>query len=266
VLVILTVSSEKDALGKATHNALKMMKDAGFEISNTVKVVVDPKLPFMGYSTKRNGGDIIVISGMALKSGMVEGLLVHEMSHIYRINTNHPSHDHELLDRVGRLIIDKNHLTRAYQIKIIQQAVNHIQDLYADDLAFRVFSQSGAFPPDQAFSFFTDWINDKPAGSRSTRDAWLNIGIMLDNCFALSNMIRHNVPDVNNQAENKAEKFLAQTNERMKEEFTYFKDFMTNLRENITEKEFEEELTDYLMKIIRLAQVSINLRFSSFPP
>jgi len=67
-------------------------------------------------------------------------------------------------------------------------------------------------------------------------------------------MIRHNnVPDVNNQAENKVEKFLSQTNERLKEEFTYFKDFMTNLKENITEKEFEEDLTAYLMKIIGLA-------------
>jgi hypothetical protein len=251
--VISRVPSEEDAVEKATRNALKMMKDAGFEISNKVKVVVDPKLPFMGYSAKRNGGGIIVISGMALKSGVLEGLLVHEMSHIYRISTNHPSHDHELLDRVGRLIIDKNHLTRTYQIKIIQQAVNNIQDLYADDLAFRVFSQSEAFPPDRALSFFIDWINDKLAGSKRERDVWLNIGIMLDNCFALSDMIRHNVPDINNQAENKAEKFLTQTNERMKEEFTYFKDFMVNLRENITEKEFEEELTDYLMKIIGLA-------------
>lgn len=246
------MSSEKDIVDKATRNALKMMKDAGFEVSAKLEVVVDPKLPFMGYSTKRDGGDVIVISGMALKSGMVEGLLVHEMSHIYRINTNHPSHNHELLDRVGHFIINKNHLTRAYQIRIIQQAVNHIQDLYADDVAFRVFSQSGAFPPDQALSFFLDWINDKPVDSKSARAVWLNIGIMLDNCFALSNMIRHNVPDISNQAENKVQKFLSQTSERMKEEFACFKDFMTDLKENITEKEFEKK-TNYLIKVAELA-------------
>jgi hypothetical protein len=119
------------------------MKEAGFEVSNKLKVVVDPKLPFMGYSAKRTGDDIIVISSMMLKSGMVEGLLVHEMSHIYRINTNHPSHNHESLNRVGRFIIDKSHLTRAYQIKIIQQAVNHIQDLYADDVALSFQPKQG---------------------------------------------------------------------------------------------------------------------------
>jgi len=249
------VPSEKFAVEKATHNALKMMKDAGFEMSNRLKVVVDPKLPFMGYSTKRSGGDLIVISGMALKSGMVEGLLIHEMSHIYRINTNHPSHNNKLLDGVGQFIINRSHLTKTYQIKIIQQAVNHVQDLYADDLAFQIFSQSETFPPDRAFSFFLDWINDKPLDSKSAKTVWLNIGIMLDNCFALSSMIRHNVPDINNQAENKAQKFLTQTNERMKKEFGHFKEFMTNLKENITEKEFEKNLTDYLIRIVELAEV-----------
>jgi hypothetical protein len=248
------VPSEKDAIEKATHNALQMMKDAGVEISNKLEVVVDPKLPFMGYSTKRSGGDVIVISGFALKSGMVEGLLVHEMSHIYRINTNHPSHNHELLDRVGQFITNRSHLTKDYQIKIIQQAVNHIQDLYADDVAFRVFSQSGTFPSDQAFSFFLDWINDKPMNSKNAKAQWLNIHIMLDNCFALSNMARHNVPDINNQAENKVQRFLSQTDERIKKEFAYFKGFMTNLKENITEKEFEKNLTDYLIRITGLAE------------
>jgi hypothetical protein len=145
-------------------------------------------------------------------------------------------------------------LTKAYQIKIIQQAVNHIQDLYADDVAFRAFSQSGAFPPDQAFNFFLDWINDKPIDPKSAKTVWLNVGIMLDNCFALSNIIRHNVLDVNNQAENKVQEFLSQTDERMKKEFAYLREFMTNLKENVTEKEFEKNLTNYLTKITELAR------------
>ena len=99
--------SERDIVDKATHNALKMMKDAGFEVSDKLKVVVDPKLPFMGYSTKRGGSDVIVISGRALASNMVEGLLVHEMSHIYRISTKHPSHNHELLNMVEKSVLEK---------------------------------------------------------------------------------------------------------------------------------------------------------------
>jgi hypothetical protein len=247
------LSSEKVVLKKAIRGALKIMKDAGFEISDSVQVVVDPKLSFMGYSTKRGGGDVIVISGRALASSVVEGLLVHEMSHIYRTNTNHPSHNHELLNTVEKSVLEKSYLTKDYQIAVVHQAINHVQDLYADDVAFRAFSLSGSFTLDEAFNFFLIWINDKPIDSRSAKSVWLNIGILLNNCFALSNMIRHGVPDVNDQAEDKVQKFLSQPNSRMKEGLAYLKDFMTNLQENPTEKEFEENLTNYLMKITELA-------------
>jgi len=43
--------SDKDAIKTAARNALKMMKDSGFEISDKLEVVVDPNLPFMGYTT-----------------------------------------------------------------------------------------------------------------------------------------------------------------------------------------------------------------------
>jgi hypothetical protein len=247
------MSAEKNVLRKATDNALKIMKDAGFEVSDELTVVVDPRLPFMGYSTKRDGVDLIVIAGEALRSGMVEGLLIHEMSHIYRTNTNHPSHNHELLNRVVQFVVDKGHLTEDYQVAVVQEAVNHVQDLYADDVAFRAFGRSGVFSLGQAFDFFLSWINDEPVDSRNARAVWQNIGILLNNCFALSNMMRHGVPDVNNQAENKVQEFLSQTDERIKEGFEYFKDFMIHLKENITEREFERELTDYLMKITELA-------------
>jgi hypothetical protein len=247
------MSSRKRVLEKATRNALKLMNGAGFGISDRLRVAVDPKLSFMGYSTRRNGGDVIVVSGMALKSGMIEGLLIHEMCHIYRTNTHHPSRNQELLNRVGQYVTRKNHLTEDYQIAVVQQAVNHVQDLYADDVAFQVFDRSETFPPDQAFDFFLSWMNDEPAASRNVKAVWLNIGMMLNNCFALSNMIRHRVPDVNNQAENRVQKFLSLATERVREEFAYFKSFMTDLKENVTEKEFEENLTNYLIRITELA-------------
>jgi len=42
----------------------------------------------------------------------------------------------------------------------------------------------------------------------------------------------------------------------MKKEFMYFKNFMINLKEDITEKEFEKDLTDYLNRIIGLVKQS----------
>jgi len=232
-----------------------MMRDSGFEISDKLEVVMDPELPFMGYSTQRSGGHVIVVSGMALKSALVEALLIHEMSHVYRTTTNHPSHNRQLLNRVTHTIVHRNQITEEYQLKTLQQAVNHIQDLYADDVAFKVFSKSKSVPLDQIGNFFLSWINEKPISSKGTKEKWLNVGIMLNNCFALSILMRHNIKDTNNQAENAVQRFLSQTDDSMKKEFDYFKNFMTNLRENTTEKQFENYLTAYLQRIIGLAAI-----------
>jgi len=246
--------SDGDVIKKAASNALQMMKDSGFEISDMLEVLVDPELPFMGYSTQRSGRNVIVVSGMALKSGSVEGLLVHEMSHIYRTSTNHPSHNSELLNRVGYHLIHRHQLSSDYQIKTVQQAVNHIQDLYADDISFQVFNKTKTFTAEQALAFFLDWIQDKPISGESKKTRWLNVGIMLNNCFAISNLARHSIKDVNNQAENKVQKFLSQIDDSMRNEFAYFRNFMTNLKENPTEEEFEEDLTEYLTRIIKLVK------------
>jgi hypothetical protein len=134
------MSSEAEMVERAKNAALKMMKDAGFEVSDLLQVLVDRKLSFMGYSTRRDGKDTVVVAGRALKSGMIEGLLVHEMSHVYRTHMYHPSHDHELLRRVERYILSRDDLKSDYQVTVIQEAVNHVQDLYADERARSLYS------------------------------------------------------------------------------------------------------------------------------
>jgi hypothetical protein len=248
------MSSETEMVETAKNAALKMMKDAGFEISDTLQVLVDRKLSFMGYSTTRYGKDTVVVAGRALKSGMIEGLLVHEMSHVYRTHMHHPSHDHELLGRVEKYLLSRDDLKADYQVAVIQEALNHVQDLYADDVAFQVFSRNEAFRNGQVFDFFLSWINEKPLDEETPKNVWLNVDIMLNNCFVLSNMMRHGLPDVEDRAANKVQKFLSQTNDRMKGEFWHFKDFMVGLKDDPNTEEFEKSLTDYLERVIKLAK------------
>ena len=248
------MSSEVEVVERAKNVALKMMKHAGFEILDELQVLVDRKLSFMGYSMRRDGKNTIVVASRALKSGMIEGLLVHEMSHVYRTQTHHPSHDHELLGRVEKYILSRDDLKRAYQVAVIQEAVNHVQDLYADDVAFQVFSHNEAFRNEQVFDFFLSWINEKPLDEKTSKKVWLNIGIMLNNCFILSNMMRHGLPDVDDAATNKVQKFLFQTNDCMKKEFWHFKDFMVNLKDDPSTEQFEKSLIDYLERVTKLAK------------
>jgi len=88
----------EEAVRKARQAAIEMMRKAGYDIGTKVKVVVDPNLPFMGYTMPQGGNFTIVVSGGAVGSGLLEGLLIHEMSHVYRIQTNHPSHNGQILE------------------------------------------------------------------------------------------------------------------------------------------------------------------------
>jgi hypothetical protein len=245
--------SQNGMVRKAKNEALRMMKDAGFEIVREVHVQVDPKLPFMGYSTRVEGKDTVVVAGQALRSGMIEGLLVHEMSHIYQTYALHPSHNHELLGRVQKYISRRGDLTTDYQVGTIQEAVNHIQDLYADDVAFQVFKKTRILQNGRVSDFFLSWIEEKPTPRKDLKGVWLNVRTMLNNCFVLSNMTRHGLQDSDNQASNKVQKFLSEVDERLRNAFPYFKDYMINLRGNPSEAEFEKGLIDYLVRIIELA-------------
>jgi hypothetical protein len=245
---------QNDKLGQAVQTALNLMRDSGYEIKGRIEASADPKLPFMGYSTQREGHHVIVVSGAPLKSGPIEGLLIHEMCHIYRTESGHFSHNNQLLNRVGTRVIHENSLDKDYQIRIIQQAVNHVQDLYADDLAFQVFRKGGAFTPEQAHSFFLEWINDTPIKEKNSKDRWQNVGIMLNNCFAVSNLARHRIPDIGNQVENAVQRFLSKVDTGMRSEFPDFRGFMTSLSENSTQERFERDLAEYLTRIAGLAK------------
>src|SRR5947208_12483980 len=82
----------------ARQTAIEMMRKAGYDIGTKVKVVVDPQLPFMGYTMRQGGNFTIVVFGGAVGSGLLEGLLVHEMSHIYRIRKKNDYHNRQMLE------------------------------------------------------------------------------------------------------------------------------------------------------------------------
>src|SRR2546422_3892696 len=97
-----------ETVRKARQTAIEMMRKAGYDIGTRVKVVVDPPLPFMGYTMPQGGNFTIVVSGRAVGSGLLEGLLVHEMSHVYRIQMNHPSHNGQILEKAGGNLGEKS--------------------------------------------------------------------------------------------------------------------------------------------------------------
>jgi uncharacterized protein DUF5781 len=236
------------------RKALGMMEKAGYPIKAKVKVVVDPKLPFMGYTVPRGDGFTIVVSGAAVHSGMVEGLLVHEMGHVYRMSTGHPSHSAAIIDGVVSPYARGGRNTD-YQQKILHDIVNHLEDLYADDISFRAFKGTDVFNMDVGSEFFQSWLTPEPANTGDVqRDRWLNASIMLRNSFALSNMARHGIPDAGSKARDMNRKFLSRMGPGASEQFEYFYDLMLNLDEKVKEKEYRKLLTEYVGTFVELAE------------
>jgi len=236
------------------QRALRMMEEAGYGIGENVSVVVDPNLSFMGYTFPGEGGFNIVVSGAAVDSGMPQGLLIHEMSHIYRMKSKHPSHDAEIINAaIGRLM--NRGYDRDYQQKILHDIVNSLEDLYADDVAFKVFGKARIFPVKTAGRFFLSWLTPEPEVSGNAgRDGWVNAALMLRNSFALSNMARHGVPDNGNRAAELNRRFLSQLPAGGTEAFEYFHRVMMGLREDVTGSEFGRLLNEYLSRFVEEAE------------
>lgn len=239
---------------EARRSALDRMRRAGFEIGDRVSVVIDPRLPFMGYTFPEGDGFRIVASGMALESGLVGGLLIHEMSHIYRMQTNHPSHNGRIIDEVVKGL-EKQALSDEYRQRIIHELVNHIQDLYADDIALRVFREGGFLPMEQLTGFLQDWVKDEPVASDDEgRDRWVNAAIVVNNARAIAQMARHGIEDMGGRAAATNERFLSRMSPLASSQFEYFRDLMVNLEEDITEREYRRLLTRYLKRFLQIAE------------
>ena len=236
---------------KAFTNAKRMMTEAGYRIPDNVKVSVDPKLPFMGYTMPSRTGFNVVVSGGALGSGMLEGLLMHEMGHIYRMTTNHPSHNAEILEEaIGRL----GNL-RDYQQKIIHDLLNDIQDLYADDLLLKVLRKSPVISMDQMTEFLQSWVKDTSAKSKDpVVDRWVNASTMAHNARAIAQMKRHGIEDAGGRAARANESFLAQVSADLAHEFDYFRNTLVNLREDMTANEYRKLLAEYLDTFERITR------------
>ena len=247
---VFTMIHDDSRVDEAFAKVLDRMKRAGFKINQEVKVKIDDDLPFMGYTSRRTQSHVIVVSGYAVKSSMLEGLLTHELSHVYRTITNHPSHNESLISGLMRLIVDSHRLGKNYEQETLHQVINHIQDLYADDIAIKILTANPSMRTglEQLGEFFLDWIRENPPRrALRPRDRWINASILLNNCFALSNMERHGMPE--SQIEKgKAinDRFMKQIKPNAAKWFDDFNKFMTSLEEEVSESQFQEEMKNYL--------------------
>ena len=145
-------------------------------------------------------------------------------------------------------------LTESYQFEVIQNAINHVQDIYADDIVFQVLDKTRIIGREQMQEFFLTWINEEPVPPCEMKERWKNVDILLTNCFAASNLKRHNVEDSEAKLERRIQSYLSKIDDTMKEQFAYFRGYMTGLEKEVDEEQFKEDLTVYLEHVTEAAR------------
>lgn len=151
-------------------------------------------MPIMGATKSVKGHHTLFASLDAVHSNALDGLFAHEMGHMIRTESRHPSHDPAIYVPMGEAV----RVPRA-GLKALGEAFNHVKDIYADDLAFL----SGF--DGRAHEFFRVWIEGN-SGPRS-KDRWQNVGRSMTNGFALGNLRRHGLLEANDPLWTRARDF-----------------------------------------------------------
>lgn len=239
-----------DKLQERSELALELMAEFGYPIEEEVLFEVDEKLPFMGYTTERDGKTLIVVAGWSLATDMSMGLIIHELSHVYRIQSFHPSHNSSLHSQVLHDFFHDTPIPQ-YQHEILHTIINHLQDLYADDISFEVYITK---TNENINEFFLGWIHTPLTGAETLEDKWKNAQLLLSAAFAQANLERHHVVDTGHKLEQAIANFLSKLDKKYVIKYEFFKTMMVHFPEKVTDEEFKKYLTKYIAEFLKLTE------------
>ena len=155
----------------------------GIRLRRPVALVIEA-MPIMGATQTTRDGHRLHVAAHALRSGALDGLMAHELGHMVRTEQGHPSHRPEVHRRAVEAVPVPPGQRRAFG-GVVRTAINHVEDIYADDLAFQVIRDD-----DGMAAFFSDWARNS-AQPGPTR--WATVGQAVTVAFALGNLARHGI-------------------------------------------------------------------------
>jgi hypothetical protein len=230
--------------------AIERMKEKGYPIRSPVSLTVDPKLAIMGYAKKEEGVHRIVISGWALDSEMLGGLVLHELAHIYFTEKGAHSHDGKLFERNLNELREREGL-RVKEVECLIDAFNHLQNILVDDIVFAVMPEKEL---KSAKRFFGEWISDKPSG-----DPVMDTALLCRNCFAIASLKRRKLFDAKGETYFRNEAFLSALGGSAQKEFEWIEMFLEQAKSELEAQAFEESLKTYFDRLLSLMRSSSKL-------
>ncbi|MEM0118362.1 MAG: DUF5781 family protein [Conexivisphaerales archaeon] len=234
-----------EALDEALNWALKRMRDSGYEIKSQVKLIVDPKLTFMGYAKERDGTQYIVASEWALDSEMLGGFLMHELAHIYASEKGLPSHDSELIEELVEEYKEKEGLSERESAYLID-SFSHLQNIIVDDIVFDVMNEKER---KLAQRFFEGWVTERPVG-----DPLVDASSLVRNAFAIASLKRRGLFLEDSKMNKQNEQFLSLMKNTSRASFNAIETFLEKANGDLNEEEFRKMLRDYFELVISIAR------------
>jgi len=250
----------KGDLNEARDRVLASMRRLGYPVEAKVAVVIDPGLRIMGYTRPVGKGYRIAVSARAVESGEAEMLLMHELSHVQRMSTGHPSHNDQAIQAAYSTLRLRTEW-EPYMEEILHDIVNNVEDLYADGIAFQVLKANGMFEPERLGEFLQGWMSDEvPVGDDDRHTSWLAAHAMLGNARSLAQLDRLGLKDAFAHANRRSEEFLRNVPKEMAREFPYFCKLLRDLKEETTDAGFQQLLEEYMQRFVAVAEGAVRKR------
>lgn len=248
------VDAATEATRSGGRSVLAAMAQMGYPVDAKVEFRFDPDLPIMGYSRPLRSGYRVVAGRSALEDRLLVTLLAHELSHVQRMASGHPSHSQAAIQAAyegARL----DGPQQAYQEEILHDAINNVEDLYADGIAFDVMQHMDAVPADGIGGFFLAWMKSRPETSRDPRERrWREAHAMLGNARALAQIKQHGSAAHVREARRINAELLLLLPPAIAHAQAWFQDFLDGLPSDVTETAFTRGLGEYVQRFVAVAE------------
>lgn len=243
---------------RATRSAgltvLAAMSEMGHPVTSKVEFRYDPDLPIMGYSRPLRNGYRVVAGKGALRGQLLVTLLAHELSHVQRMASGHPSHSNAAI-QAAYDGVRLHGPQEPYHSEILHDVINNVQDLYADGIAFDVMQRMAAVPPDGIGGFFLAWMKPEAnPGSDDRETRWRAAHAMLGNTRASSQVKAQGTRAQIRDAKRINAKLLATVPSDIAKAQPWFQAFFDDLDPDVTDRAFAKALADYVRRFVAVAE------------
>jgi hypothetical protein len=234
---------EDASLAKTLQWALGRMRSAGYPVSSSVTVEVDPDLKIMGYAKTEGEVHIIIVAEWALDSEMLGGLILHELAHIYHTERGSPSHSSKTVEEVLQEAAERDGINER-ESAALMDVLSDLQNILVDDIVFSCLSGREL---KQTGRFFAGWISEQPTG-----DPVVDAVLLVRNAFAVASLRRRGLTAGMKEMEEGNAKFLSFYGESGQQRFEQLESFLEAARPDWSEAEFRRALMSYFDQVLGL--------------